>query len=58
MYPAVDTRVRDVIGNLLNRGVLQSDVGHRRIRQRDRMPAFALKTPHHRGRTIGRTAVV
>ena len=32
MYPAVDARVGDVVGNLSNRCVLQDDTGYCRIR--------------------------
>src|ERR1700722_2712555 len=58
MYPAVYTRVRDVIGNLLKRGVLQSDVGHCRIRQPDRMSIFAVKASQNFRRAIACTAMV
>ena len=58
MYSAVNARVGNIIGDLLKRGVLQDDAGHRRIRQRDRMRGFAVNTPQHFRRRIGCTAVV
>ena len=58
MYPAVNARVRNVIRNLLKRGVLQDDVGHHRIGQGDRMSSFALETSQHFGCAVAGTAVV
>jgi hypothetical protein len=58
MYPTINARVGDIVGDLLKGGVSQSDAGHCRIRQRDRLPAFAVKTSHHRRCAIGRAAVV
>ena len=58
MYPAVDACVGDVVGDLLERGVLQHDVWPRRVGQGDRMSAFAVKTFEHLGRRIGSTAVI
>ena len=58
MYPAVNARVGDVAGNLLKRAILQDDVGHRRIRQRDRMASLTVKTPQDLGGSIASTTVV
>jgi len=35
MFPPVYARVRDVVGNLLKRAVLQDDGGHRRNQKED-----------------------
>ena len=58
MYSAVNARVGDVVGNLLKRGVLQDDVGHRRIRQRDRMSSLAVQPSQNLGSSTTCTAVV
>ena len=58
MYPTVNARVGDAVGYLLRRGVLQDDVGYRRIRQRDRMSGFAVKPSQNLGCSVACTAVV
>ena len=58
MYPAVNARVGNIVGNLLKRGVLQDDVGQRRVCQWDRMSGFAVKTSQDLGRTSACAAVV
>ena len=58
VYPAINAGVGDVVRNLLKRGVLQDDVGQRRIRQRDGMPRFAVKTTQDFGATAACAAVV
>jgi hypothetical protein len=58
MYPAVNARVRDVVGNLPKRGILQNDGGHRWIRQSNGMSSFAVESPQDLGRAVACTAVV
>ncbi len=58
MYSAVDARIVDIIGNLLERGVLQNDVRHGRIGQRDRMSALAVKTSQDLGTAITSARVI
>ena len=58
MDAAVDARVGDVVGYLLERGVLQDDFGYRGVRQRNRMAGFAVKTPQNLGCSIACSAVV
>src|SRR6476660_5641286 len=58
MYSAINARVGDIVGYLLKRGVLQDDVGHRRIRQRDRVSSFAVHTSQNFGSSTTSAAVV
>src|ERR1035438_5134249 len=58
MNPAVNASVRDVVSNLVKRAVLQDDVGHRRIRQRDRMSILAVNPSKDSGCRVASAAVV
>src|ERR1035438_10699655 len=58
MYPAVNARVGDVVGDLPERGVLQDDGGHRGVHQGNRVSRFAVETSHNLGRPTARTAMI
>src|SRR5262249_50805971 len=57
MYPAVNTCIGDILGNLPERCVIHDDVGDGRIRQCDRMSSFPVKTSHDLGCGVTCTAV-
>src|SRR5450432_471985 len=58
MYPSENARVGDIVDDLIKRGVLQSDGGHRRIRQCYRMSIFAIDVSHGYRRAAARAAMV
>ena len=58
MYPSENARVGDIVGDLIKRGVLQSDGGHCRIRQCDRVSMFAIDVSHDYRRAVAGTAMV
>src|SRR5215472_16490307 len=58
MYSAVDPRVRDVIGDLLERSVLQDNGRGPRIRYGHQVPALTIETAQNLGSSVTTAAVI
>ena len=58
MDSTINARVRDIVSDLPERGVLQDDVRHGGVRKRDRMTGFAVEAHQDRRCCVAPASVV